>query len=286
MWSTTNSAYGSGVETRRIPIEGPEKERGSVETRDDSMIALALAQEELKESGLGDEMTRDDSMIALALEGQSRDDAAAREVAEGRLSLTQSLMRRISSERGASEQLEPKTVEAVPEAEVVTEHRERLQRHLRDFDLTEHHVQGDGACQFRALAHQLFGDEERHGVVRAKVVSQLRAERDRYEPFVMDSTFDEFLTKMARASEWGDHLTLQAAADVYQTRVCLVTSYERPFVHVQPTGWAEHDPLLQQRPTIWLSFWAEVHYNSLASYSDPDAREGQAQHFTPALVNL
>ncbi|KAH8060400.1 thiol-dependent ubiquitin-specific protease [Aureococcus anophagefferens] len=50
--------------------------------------------------------------------------------------------------------------------------------------------------------------------------------------------------------EWGDAVTLQAAADVYGVVVCL---HRTP-----PTA----------PPTIWLAFWAESHYASIVPEED------------------
>ena len=41
-----------------------------------------------------------------------------------------------------------------------------------------------------------------------------------------DADFESFVRRMADDGEWGDAVTLQAAADVYGVVVCLVTSYE------------------------------------------------------------
>ena len=41
-------------------------------------------------------------------------------------------------------------------------------------------MRGDGNCQFRALADQLFGDQERHAECRAVCMNQLRAESEHY----------------------------------------------------------------------------------------------------------
>lgn len=248
-WDTSNSEYGR---FRRVPIDWKDG-RPSTNTRDDSLIARVLEQDRQSDVLNEAELTRDDSAIAVALSTE----LPSRDVS------SRALLRRISSERGDAELLDPKTITVVPEPDVVDDHRARLYLHLQDFDLVEHVVKGDGACQFRSIAHQLYGDENRHDLVRDNVVQRLRAERDRYEPFV-DDDYDDFLIRMAAQYEWGDHLTLQAAADVYQTRICLLTSYkDRPFVHVLPTNWTDEDAA--RGPTIWLSFWAEVHYNSLES---------------------
>ena len=43
------------------------------------------------------------------------------------------------------------------------------------YGLVERTVRGDGNCQFRALADQLYRSEDMHADVRRTVVHQLRA---------------------------------------------------------------------------------------------------------------
>ena len=52
----------------------------------------------------------------------------------------------------------------------------------------------DGNCQFRALAHELYGDQERHALVRERVVTHLRENADSYSFFVGDlPEWEEYL---------------------------------------------------------------------------------------------
>jgi len=176
------------------------------------------------------------------------------------------------------------------------EARARLRRRLADLGLDEFPITGDGACQFRALAHQLRGDQRDHAAIRAAVVGRLSRARDTYAPFVVDETYDAFLRRMRKPDEWGDHVTLQAAADEFGIRICLLTSYAtNPFLHILPSSSydeAAGKHAVQERPpndddaevdfdddgdvdvddlrTVWLLFWAEVHYSSIRSYTDDD----------------
>ncbi|WOL16493.1 OTU domain-containing protein [Canna indica] len=89
---------------------------------------------------------------------------------------------------------------------------ERLSERLAMYGLAELQVEGDGNCQFRALADQLFHNPEYHKHVRKAVVKQLKDFKKNYESYVpMD--YKKYLKIMKRSGEWGDHLTLQAAAD-------------------------------------------------------------------------
>lgn len=60
----------------------------------------------------------------------------------------------------------------------------------------------------------------------------------------------------------------QAAADAYEARICLVTSYDdKGIVRVDPeaeaAAWRRRRGDDEDPRTLWLSFWAEVHYSSI-----------------------
>lgn len=144
-----------------------------------------------------------------------------------------------------------------PEAPLAPgEDRARLRSLLALYGVEEGAVLGDGACQFRALSDQLYRTETHHGAVRAAVLAQLRREPARYAPFC-HCEFQTWLQELERSDTWGDHVTLQAAADAYGARVCVVTTYsENAYLEVVPCA-----PRTQR--CLWLSLHAEVHYNSL-----------------------
>ena len=47
-------------------------------------------------------------------------------------------------------------------------------------------MQDDGNCQFRAVAHELFGHQRHHAAVRARVVAHLENHAANYSAFVDD----------------------------------------------------------------------------------------------------
>ncbi|CAG9464664.1 unnamed protein product [Pedinophyceae sp. YPF-701] len=139
---------------------------------------------------------------------------------------------------------------------------------LAKYALREKEVVGDGSCQFRSLSDQLFGSEKFHVEVRKVVVKQLKRNGGRwYRDFVMAESYDDYLREMARPGTWGDHVSLQAAADAYCVVVVLVTTFKDtmcieiiPKSHQSPDGSLRPGPA---PPFVWLSFHPEVHYNSL-----------------------
>ncbi|KAG2433740.1 hypothetical protein HXX76_008103 [Chlamydomonas incerta] len=151
---------------------------------------------------------------------------------------------------------------APPPEPVVSADRRRLQDTLRLYELTERQVAGDGNCQFRALSDQLYDNPEHHAEVRRAVVAVLRQRAAAYSCYVAGD-YGAFVDSMARSGTWGDHLTLQAAADTFGVRIVVVTSYEHsPVITIEPEQ-------KKSGRTLFLSFWAEVHYNSLYPAKEP-----------------
>lgn len=138
---------------------------------------------------------------------------------------------------------------------------QRIFERLHAYGLFEVKVSGDGNCQFRAISDQLYRSPEYHKFVRKEVVKQLKEFRSLYEGYV-PMKYKQYCRKMRKSGEWGDHVTLQAAADKFGAKICLLTSFrDTCFVEIVPRNQAP------QR-VLWLSFWSEVHYNSLYELKD------------------
>ncbi|KAF8691755.1 hypothetical protein HU200_040148 [Digitaria exilis] len=160
----------------------------------------------------------------------------------------------------------PKINGEIPSVDEATMDHERLTERLKLYELVEHKVKGDGNCQFRALSDQLYQTPDHHEFVREQIISQLKANRDAYDGYV-PMAYDEYLEKVARNGEWGDHVTLQAAADKYGVKIFVMTSFKDTcYIEIQPKVQKSNKVLL-------LSFWAEVHYNSI--YPQNDAPRSQ-----------
>ncbi|KAF8396549.1 hypothetical protein HHK36_018173 [Tetracentron sinense] len=159
--------------------------------------------------------------------------------------------------------------------EAISDHQRLLDR-LQLYGLVELKVQGDGNCQFGALSDQFYRSPEHHKFVRQQVVNQLKCHPEIYEGYV-SMAYRDYLKKMSKTGEWGDHVTLQAAADSYGVKIFVITSFK-------DTCYMEILPNIQKSKrnciifdkdngikftekvscaVIFLSFWAEVHYNSI-----------------------
>ncbi|XP_024980707.1 OTU domain-containing protein DDB_G0284757 isoform X2 [Cynara cardunculus var. scolymus] len=155
----------------------------------------------------------------------------------------------------------PKVNGEVPSADEATSDHQRLMDRLQLYDLVELKVSGDGNCQFRSLSDQIYRSSEHHKLVREQVVHQLKFYPELYAAYV-PMAYDEYLKKISTSGEWGDHVTLQAAADAFGVKIFVLTSYK-------DTCYIEILPCAQKsKRIIFLSFWAEVHYNSIYPEGD------------------
>jgi len=142
-----------------------------------------------------------------------------------------------------------------------------LKERLEEHELQELHVLGDGNCQFRALADQLapYYSQECHENVRAAVVQQLRCVPDRYRPFVTED-YDEWVDRMAADKEWGNEITLRAAADAFGVEIHV-------FADNLGEGqlYSSYEPMKKKMDKLIRLVFRSVrgdsgHYNSVESY--------------------
>jgi hypothetical protein len=154
-------------------------------------------------------------------------------------------------------------LEPPEQVEVDIDH-ERLLERLTLYGLTARPVEGDGSCQFRAISDQLYGEQDHHALVRSMCIDQLLLTAERYRDYVIAETYDSYVQRMSLPKEWGDHVTLQALSDALGVEINLVTSFESSgLVRVVPQPPEPWQPRPPGGAPLWLSFWAEIHYQSL-----------------------
>ena len=76
---------------------------------------------------------------------------------------------------------------------------------------------GDGNCLFRSIAHQVYGDEGQHAVVRAAVADYMEAEAEWFAAFVVgdEEEFAAYVAGVRQLGTWGDDPEIQAACEIY-----------------------------------------------------------------------
>lgn len=74
----------------------------------------------------------------------------------------------------------------------VDEHEvQNLNKELEPLGLQVKLIKGDGNCLFRSVADQLDGDQSKHNIYRQKTVQFITSQKEMFEPFIYDETFEE-----------------------------------------------------------------------------------------------
>lgn len=132
--------------------------------------------------------------------------------------------------------------------------------------LVVHPIVGDGNCLFRAISHQIYGDEERHFAVRLACVAEMERDPDNYAPFLLDedegwegpSAFADYCKAMRSSGEWGGNLEIVAAGRALSRHVVIHRLGEPRWEIVSPGAVS----------TIHISYHNGDHYASVRGLVD------------------
>jgi OTU domain-containing protein 5 len=75
-------------------------------------------------------------------------------------------------------------------------------------------VRGDGACLFRAVADQIYGDEEMHHDVRRLCMDYVAKNRDHFSQFITQD-FNDYVERKRNVDVHGNHVELQAISEIF-----------------------------------------------------------------------
>jgi len=132
-------------------------------------------------------------------------------------------------------------------------------------DLTVIPVEPDGNCLFRAVAHQVYGKQDMHEMVRSDCCDYMEAHKERFAP-LLENNFDKYLKHKRELKVWGDDPELRAMEELY----------DRPLeVYAARGDGTSTDPLVlhfkgdlpdEEISPIRLSFHGDNHYNSVIPF--------------------
>ncbi|XP_060599836.1 OTU domain-containing protein 5-B-like [Ruditapes philippinarum] len=113
----------------------------------------------------------------------------------------------------------------------------------------------DGACLFRAVADQVYGDQEMHSTVRKQCIEYLAKNADYYSHYVTED-FTTYLNRKRMDHCHGNHLEIQAMCEIYN-RPIEVYQYS-----IEPIN-TFHSSYKTDNEPIRLSYHSNVHYNGV-----------------------
>lgn len=76
----------------------------------------------------------------------------------------------------------------------------------------------DGACLFRSIADQIYGDQDFHHQVRTDCMNYIVQNRDYFEPYVTED-FDKYVARKRTWYVHGNHLEIQAMSELYNRNI-------------------------------------------------------------------
>ena len=119
-------------------------------------------------------------------------------------------------------------------------------------------VCGDGNCFFRAIAHQLYGDESQHQKVREEAVQEVIKNSNRYSNFVAGS-FDKYVSNLSTDREWADNAAIQATSNAFRISIEILNDSERiPSYTILPF----HEDYVASPQHVVVGYIGNVHYVS------------------------
>ena len=114
-------------------------------------------------------------------------------------------------------------------------------------------IEGDGDCQFSAVL-LLAGLDETPQMLRLRVVAWIMNQEARFKQWIPEDEWAEYLCGIAD-HEWGDHVSLQAMADILQVEIRVVSELGEQVVI--PVGHPK------ECRTITLAYQVDWHYDAM-----------------------
>ena len=153
-----------------------------------------------------------------------------------------------------------------------------------------------GNCLFNALSDQLYGHQNEHAAIRARVIAYMREHAEYYKQFIdvypgggirrnpkrknagaysspanaippsdadIDRVFESHLESMARGGTYGDNMEITAFSCAYDYDVKI---YQRDFAYMVSGGAGEYD---LTRPVAHIAYHMWEHYSSIRNLDGP-----------------
>ncbi|XP_026858815.2 OTU domain-containing protein 5b [Electrophorus electricus] len=115
----------------------------------------------------------------------------------------------------------------------------------------------DGACLFRAVADQVYGDQDMHDVVRKHCMDYLVKNADYFSSYVTED-FTTYINRKRKSSCHGNHIEMQAMAEMYNRPVEVYQYGIEPINTFHGIHQNNDEP-------IRVSYHRNIHYNSVVN---------------------
>lgn len=113
----------------------------------------------------------------------------------------------------------------------------------------------DGACLFRSVADQVYGDQEMHAVVRNHCMDYIAANRDFFSQYLTEDV-GSYVNRKRKHNVHGNHIEMQAMSEMYNRPVEVFCYRSDPINTFHGMHKTDNEP-------IRLSYQRGSHYNSI-----------------------
>ncbi|KAK4872124.1 hypothetical protein RN001_016248 [Aquatica leii] len=124
----------------------------------------------------------------------------------------------------------------------------------------------DGACLFRAIADQVYGDQELHSTVRSQCMDYIVKNQDFFAPYVTED-FHKYVERKRRWHVHGNHLEIQALSEMYNRTIEVYCYHTEPINIFNASSMNAYEP-------IRVSYHRMCHYNSITNPKKPSVLVG------------
>ncbi|CAF4590297.1 unnamed protein product, partial [Rotaria sp. Silwood2] len=107
-----------------------------------------------------------------------------------------------------------------------------LTEQLRVLNLRKIKIIADGNCFFRAISHQLFGNQTYHRELRYYAITYITQNSAAFESFISneDNTIYDYIIRMKRNKTYADHLIIIATASILNHNIIVHEYSKRPLL--------------------------------------------------------
>ncbi|XP_027703666.1 OTU domain-containing protein 1 [Vombatus ursinus] len=145
---------------------------------------------------------------------------------------------------------------------------ERQDKYLRQRSKYRFHIIPDGNCLYRAVSKAVSGDQSQHRELREQTVHYIADHLDHFGPLI-EGDVGEFIIAAAQDGAWAGYPELLAMGQMLNVNIHLTTGgrLESPTVSTMIHYLGPEDSL---RPSIWLSWLSNGHYDAVFDHSYPN----------------
>lgn len=145
---------------------------------------------------------------------------------------------------------------------------EKQDKYLRQRNKFRFHIIPDGNCLYRAVSKAVYGDQGLHRELREQTVHYIADHLDHFGPLI-EGDVGEFIVAAAQDGAWAGYPELLAMGRMLNVNIHLTTGgrWESPTVSTMIHYLGPEDAL---RPSIWLSWLSNGHYDAVFDHCYPN----------------